>query len=135
MSLDRDEWLIGMRAFCDWIEAHPEVDMPQYNLGANQFNCIEFYMEDKAGIAAFVRALPGDAEKDYSGGTFYVASTISGLHVRANVNREAVCERVVVGTEKKVREQLPEGVEYEKVEYEADVVEWVCTEPLLAVDA
>lgn len=134
MSLDRDEWLAGMRAFCDWLEQHPEIDMPEYGLGHNEFNCIEFYYNDKADIARFVRALPGRADKEHSGSMFYVNGDIEGLCVRASVSRSEVCERVVVGKETKVREQLPDGVEYEKVEYEADVIEWVCTEPLLAVD-
>ncbi len=135
MSLDRDEWLAGMRAFCDWLEEHDEIDIPEYGFGHNEFNVIDFYFEEKADIARWVRAIPGEVEKEHSGAMFYANGRIGGLHVRACVSRSEVCERVVVGTEKKVREQLPEGVEYEKVEYDADIIEWKCTEPLLAVES
>ena len=92
--------------------------------------------EQKALAADIVRHYGGTWEKEPRGDQFRFEnkSTVEpGLKLRITVAREAVCERVVTGTERVIvpaMEAVPERTEIR------EIVEWRC-EPLLAegVDA
>ena len=83
--------------------------------------------EQKRLAAEVIRTIGGKWDKD-PGETFRFRRTLGGLRLHVSVEREAVCERVVTGTETftipAVKAQ-PERTE------EREIVEWRC-EPLLA---
>lgn len=128
----------GLRAAADFIDAHPDLPKPyitaftskehvelNYYLHINGFGDLA---EQKATAVAIVRAVGGTWEKEAWGDDFRFAADLGPLRFDVRVKREAVCERIVTGTETitlPAVEAQPERTE------EREVVEWRC-EPLLA---
>ncbi|WP_435744994.1 hypothetical protein [Nocardioides sp. SYSU DS0663] len=135
----------ALLAAAEFIDAHPDLPAPyvtSFNRGEVDLN---YYLhinargtlaEQKATAAAIVRAVGGDWEKQPWGEEFRFKTTRGPLTFDIQVQRDAVCERVVVGTETvtlpatdaQVIEAQPERTEVR------EVVEWRCA-PLLADDA
>lgn len=131
----------ALRAAVDFIDAHPELPAPyvtSFNRGEVDLN---YYLqihnpgdlaEQKDVAAAIVRAVGGDWDKEPWGDEFRFTATRGPLKFDVQVKREAVCERIVVGTETvtlpatqaQVIDAQPERVE------EREVVRWECR-PLL----
>ena len=117
--------------FAKWLEDNPE--LPKITSPA-----FEHYYWDavraKEHVAAIARAGARSllkVTKDYS--SDYFRLIIEGNHftLRVSTERTNVCTREQVGTEMVTRSQLPEGVEYVKVEVEEPVYEWSC-DPILS---
>lgn len=126
---DRAAYTDGLRQLADWLEANPEIDLPwtgtydSFSLGV---------WVSKEELATIARALPGKVEKDFTtlDTVVYVRAAFAGLKVEAYAGRNAVCERIVTGTETvtvPAVEAKPERTE------EREVIEWHCM-PLLADD-
>lgn len=135
----------ALRAATDFIAAHPHLPAPyvsSFNRGEVDLN---YYLqirnpgdlaEQKDVAAAIVRAVGGDWDKEPWGDQFRFTATRGPLKFDVQVKREAVCERIVVGTETvtlpateaQVIDAQPERVE------QREVVEWRCL-PLLAAQA
>lgn len=129
--MERTAYTNGLRAFADWLDAHPEVPLP--NDGKSSFSALgSFVLDDdqaRETLAAVARALPGKVDKDYSGESYMrVHGVVDGIHVSYVCNREAVCERVVVG-QRTVSKEVP--VAYEEREVTEDVVEWRCDDGIM----
>lgn len=129
-----------LRAVADLIEAHPDLPLPLvnvYDYRPEQGDLDWFLMvngrakdeaDQKAIATAIIRALGGKWDKAPTGDDFRFRQTRGGLNFNVQVHREAVCERVVVGTESVT---LP-AVEAQPARTETvEKVEWRC-EPLLA---
>lgn len=130
-----------LRAAADLIEAHPDLPAPYvtahtsgvkvdlaWYLNIND-NCVDL-ADQKATAARIVAAIGGTWEKlpdTYSTG-FTFRQERDGLKLDVQVEREAVCERVVTGTETVTIPAKPAQPERTETR---EVVEWRC-EPLLA---
>ena len=152
------EFATGLRLAADLIEANPGLDWPMYE-GAITINLgvweqadpeIEGDTDEEAAKRKMVeirRQIGGFFEKHTSDWAFTLRKKLS-RQVRVDIyaNRDAVCERIVVGTEKKAVKEIPEDKQDEatklraqlaaleiEVEKEIDVVEWKCPDAL-AID-
>ena len=118
----RAAYTAGLRQLADILDAHPEVPLPYEGTGKSLGKRISFYYlgdkDPRAALAAARRAFGVPMEKNDSiDSSFSLTGSLAGLHFALTAEREAVCERVVVGTR----------------EVEVEDVEWRCT-PLLAAD-
>lgn len=138
----RAEYVKGLRALADALEANPEsLPLPYY--GNDTRNTIYFLHADdpRASLAAATHALPCSFRKrvtDYGDGsreTFRLEGELHGLRLELVAYRDAVCERVVTGTAEVTKtvkdpEALAAVPEIEVTET-IETVEWVCS-PIMA---
>jgi len=120
---ERAEYIAGLRALADALEAHPTVPLPIHGqpwnpLGWNLLGD-EAQRETAAGI---IRELGGTWDKSATV-YFYAQSAMRGLHLQIAADREAVCERRVIGTRTVVKQV---ATAFEDREVKEDVVEWDC---------
>lgn len=109
--MDSTEFVRELRTLADFYEKHPDFPVP------NEYNHdITVVVWNKETFAKLVRQM-GRATKDYSES---YAHARRGL-LKVMVPREAVCRKVVTGTE----------VVPAREEYTREIVEWVCDEPIL----
>jgi hypothetical protein len=120
----RQEYVKNLRAMADFFESQEAVPIPSINTRIDLFSLLP------NEVPAIAKAF-GSSKKEYIGDSFFVLKRKFGdlLSVEANWNREKVCTRVVVG-QKTVARQVP--VAYETKNEVVDVVEWKCTDPVLA---
>jgi hypothetical protein len=106
----------------DWFDAHPEVPMPYY-LTANQE---ESFMESFEDVMALRKSIGGTMEKVFTEWSIGFRVMMTKDHYYTfTTNRNAVCEKVEVGTRViPAREAEPER---EVPEYK-----WVCPDSILA---
>ena len=128
---ERAEYIAGLRALADVLEANPHAKLPQTGNGLPLTWVTSWEDDPKAATLAIVRAVGGKWNK-LSGGTdgaiLRFATSLHGFSVEILCSREQVCRRVVTGTE---TVDLP-AVEAQPARTETrEVIEWVC-EPLLA---
>ena len=115
----RLEQINSVRAVLDWLEAHPEVDLP-YDFRNGGFMITSVNTKDE--LRELARAF-GECEKEFRDDNFYLRKWFGNVSLYAFTGRGEVCERVVVGTE-----TVPERIE---PAFEREIVEWRCHEPLL----
>ncbi|KKK68287.1 hypothetical protein LCGC14_2945590 [marine sediment metagenome] len=109
--------ITGMRAMLNFLETHPQIPMPWF--GQN-----DAFANSGEDIAEIARAMTPVTKGVV--GNWYVLKRNFGNDVQLHVNfgRDAVCERIVIGTE-----DIPEKV----IEaYTKEIVEWVCPDTILA---
>jgi hypothetical protein len=140
-TTDRAEYVKGLRALADLLEQHDELPLP-YQGGKHSPMSLTFLSDDdaKGRLATAARLMPGRLDKqvresvDY-GDYFDLHGRIHGLHVKLTAYRDAVCERIVVGTREVTREVVvPVETRTETVTETVEDVEWRCGS-LLAPDA
>ena len=139
---ERAAYIAGLRQIADWLEANPAVQLPTLNSlrpGTNEFtNMMRIYVSSYGGsarvkMAAIARAM-GRAEKVFQHEDFCLVRTFAGITISAEVDRDEVCERVVVG-KREVTEEVPDAdalaaVPKVTVTRTVEDVEWRCV-PLL----
>jgi len=110
------EYARGLRQLADWIEAHPEIDVPTTS--------IDVYgaADTKESAAHIMRAL-GRCDKEFQDTLFNLRRSFGPVVYRFVFTREAVCEKKVVGYR-----DVPE--KYTSAHTE-EIVEWQCV-PVLA---
>lgn len=134
----------ALRAAAQLLDAHPELPTAYItHFSGSERTEVSWYLQSRRDLderetaQAIVRTLGGTWSQQYDDQTLTMSQTRECLDITIMVNREAVCERVVVGYEQvtlpAVEAQpampaLPERVEAR------EVVEWRCTTPLLADD-
>jgi hypothetical protein len=119
--MTREEFISDIREIADFFEAHPDLKvMP------SPYLFISDYSETaKESLRLFVKAA-GKTTKEFSGNEFKVEKRFSnGFLLHFDVQRQAVCERVVTGTKVIPAISYPERTE--------DIVEWKCGSILEAV--
>ena len=128
----------ALRQAADLIEAHP--GLPRSYITSRSDGTVDIswqlmnqddrsHAAQKAAMQKIVRAIGGKWNKvNYGTDTFHFKRQIGLVHLDAYADREAVCERIVTGTETVTVPAKP--AEPARVE-EREVVEWRC-EPLLA---
>jgi hypothetical protein len=127
---EHTDYANGLREIADWIEAHPEVEIPENNISC-------YTMNTKADASRVLRSM-SPCKKEYSSELFQIKRKFGPITLSYVMYRKAVCVAKVVG--KKVvpetREpartiEIPEKVTPEHTE---DIIEWDCTEPLLTAE-
>lgn len=133
MDDERQAWLDGLRAAADWFEQNPRyIDRQEIRFAVY----VSGWNDDAAeNMAAAARAL-GKADKDTTGNYFGLTRQFGPHVVHLFTDRNAVCERIVVGTETvEVEGPDPEAVAAlptVKRTETREVVEWHCPPSILA---
>lgn len=131
-----------LRSAGDLIAAHPEIPTPyvtgiSYSSGSGQAVDLNWFVpinvadhvEQKRTAARILKAVGGKWDKDPNPDErFNFTQHRGGLHLNVQVEREAVCERVVTGVESVTISAVAAVPEHT---IERDIVEWRC-EPVLA---
>lgn len=135
----------ALRQAADLLDQHPDIGPGVYITAGDRYAStgegyaeLNWYLhidhkdtgEQKAKAAQIVRALGGKWDKVDHGGDMTFRQQRGPVRLDVQVKREAVCERVVVGTETRTVpavEAQPERTET------VEKVEWRC-QPLLADD-
>jgi len=139
----RADYIDGLRQIADFLEAHPDVDLPHLNsvITGKFEDTLNIFIVDgdqKAKLATIARAM-GRAEKLMAGGDVRVIRRFAGITLVAQASRSEVCERIVTAT-REVTEEIPDpkalaaataAVPLIPVTRIEETVEWRCT-PLLA---
>jgi hypothetical protein len=134
----RSEFTAGLRQVAGFLDDHPEVPLPYLGGGTDSKlpTLMIFPLEDQRAVMGAVARAMGHATKapkTYSDGTelFQVWRDFAGITLCAQADRNAVCTRVVTGTEEREVEEVVTPAVKRKVVKQVDVVEWKC-QPLLA---
>ena len=135
MSTNRAEYIVGLRALADLLEANPDLPIPDGEPdGRFAWNIWPDGGDTAARVAAIRRMLPGTFTKNdpasnaFASKYYELTAPLRGITLAISTYRDAVCERVVTGT-REVTKTVP--VKTEEVTVTEDIVEWVCR-PLLA---
>lgn len=115
----------GLRQLADWIESHPDVEVP-YDLR----NGLTIFTYSKEDLAKVARSL-GKCTKKSDDLSYTVTRNFGPIEVSGYASRGSVCQRVKVGTQK-VQKPDPEFTP-PMIEVEEDIYEWQCPESLLEV--
>jgi hypothetical protein len=132
----RAGYITGLRALADILENHPEVPLPHDGTGSEiAINAFLTSDDPRAELAAAARAFPcawrkGARDGEY-GDYFDLHGELHGLKLRLTAFREAICTKVVTGTEDREVEEVVTPAVTRTVTKPVPVVEWVCT-PVLA---
>lgn len=118
------EYANALRRIADWIETHPDdkIGVPYETM------LTYYYFAGKDELVTLARAL-GTCEKKFTDGFAEVRKDFGGIALRGVVERSAVCERVVTGTEEVLEEIIPARL---IPAHTREIVEWKCPEALLA---
>ena len=118
------EFITNLRLLADFYEQHPSLPRPDFPSQA-------WLSGGKEELARVAKEL-GTFEKEVDDNFFQLVKQIGTLKLKFGDWRYQVCEKVVVGTEKKiVKKQIREPL-YEDVEEEVEKTEWKCPGSLLA---
>lgn len=131
---ERAGYVDGLRRLADLLAANPVLPLPWNDDITPVTLFTRRGTDQKAVAAAFARAVGGVVAKRPRGDYLDLIGRVGALRVELVADRDAVCERIVVGVEtvtvpaRPAVEATPEQV------VEREVVEWVCG-PLLAAAA
>jgi hypothetical protein len=128
----------ALRQVADLLDAHPDLPQPTVTVYPSGRASLDWVLsvwvssdlaEQRAAATSIVRAFDGHWDKTAGGSdAFYLKQTRDdGIRLCIIVERSAVCERVVTGTETRTVPAKP--AEPERTET-VETVEWVCG-PLL----
>ena len=118
MSDERKELIDGLRAFCDFLESNPNAPTPHTVTRADVF------LHTKEEFAAAAKAIGGKLEKKEYSEVFSLRKEFGPVQYDINVDRQVICESVVIG------KRIIPAVEAQPAR-EEDEVEWVCGTVLL----
>jgi len=128
----RQQLLKEIRGVLDMLDANPDIELPQ-NLGKSSWDRMEWCPSSAVAAAKVVKALGGRWEKNDPNKSEFDASYLRmqaklglELYVRIVVSREGVCEKKVVGTERKKVERVVQERVVEEVYDDVDVIEFEC---------
>lgn len=127
----RVEYIAGLRALADLLEAQPELMKPHGYLSVVPLG----ERQSREQLAAWARALPGRKQKQITDEFANLVGFLRGLEIKVIAYRDEVCERITTGVEtvtKKVKdpEALAAVPEVEVTE-EVEQYKWICR-PMLA---
>jgi hypothetical protein len=127
---DRAAYIDGLRQLADSLEQHDELPLPYE--GSASVMTFHFLGGDdpRAAMAAAARALPVAWRKDAMEGEgvsyFELKASLAGLSLKLTAYRDAVCTRVVTGTEDREVEEVVTPALTRKVTKPVEVVTWDC---------
>ncbi len=132
----RTEYTAGLRMLADLLDANPNLRLP--GDGNSDYQPITVFVtngeDQRANLAAWVRALPGKKTKkeEGTGGAYLgLRALLRGLHFRVLADRDEVCERIVIGT-REVTEDRPDPALLAEIPLitttrTEEIVEWRCS--------
>jgi hypothetical protein len=121
--MDKVTYSEFLRLLADFIEDHPT--LPQPNLYSFEDGGT-FFLSNKEQLRSI-----GSFDKKFLGEIFIAEKNIGGHTLSFRVKREAICKRVVTGTEVIPEHYVP-GIEgHIEPESVKEIVEWQCDEPIL----
>ena len=129
----------ALRQVADLLEAHPDLPLPYVTSSSSGAASVSWQLviesihgfdlaAQKAEATRIIRTLGGKWDKQDGYEDFYFKRSLGLLNLSITVKREAVCERVVTGTETVT---IPAKAATPQQVVEQEIVEWRC-EPLLA---
>lgn len=129
---ERQQYIDGLRVLASVLEQHPGLELPA--TGTRMALKWNFWGDDARELmAATARAIPCEWRKDVTEESsegvpayFDLDGELGALKIRITAYRDAVCERVVVGTEDRPVERVITPAVTETVMERAEVVEWRC---------
>lgn len=130
----RREWIDQLRAVADFLETHPDWQIPGLGVRVAAVHYEPLHGDAKQFVARHTRML-GTAEKGTRDDYFDVRRAFGPHEVVVVAKRDDICERVVLGTKTVEVKVPPPGVEMLTETREVEVVEWVCPESILAAGA
>ena len=108
MTDTRTAYTAGLRAVADLIDAHPDLPEPYTSIYSSGNIDVQWYLhiqnlnlaEQKTAAAKIVSDLGGkwDKRELVEGRLDFEQTLANGVHLTLTVARDAVCERVVIGT-------------------------------------
>lgn len=124
-ELNHQTYAAGLRELADWVEAHPEVQLPTDHLQSYIFG-------DRGAPSEVLHAMK-PCKKEYTESYFHLIRHFGPIKLDYFFDREAVCQRVVVGKRQIEAHLRPATlIPAEMIEaHEEDVVEWRCGQALL----
>lgn len=134
MENERQQKIDSVRRFCDFLESHPEFNLP--SVFSDKFNV---FVDGKEAFTAHVRMLGSGSKSADS--TFFRFTRDFGASVNVELieYRAAICERVIVGTRETETEEVDPiaiaSLPKVKIKRTEEIVEWRCPEAILAVEA
>src|SRR5579859_4336784 len=118
------EFARDLRAIADFVEAHPELDVPSLDR-------IDIFPYDPKALPKYAAAF-GKAAKDILGDSWFILRrTFGAIKLEATWQRERVCERVVVGQREVPDQIIPAKAEEFIPAHKEDVYEWRCPDSIL----
>ena len=120
------EYAAGLRQLADWIESHPEIDLPE-----NEIKNYGLYNKEKAATVA--RAMGGRVKKIWDDTLFTLSREFGPIVLSYLGTRSNICQQVKVGTRVVPEQYVPPRPAQEAQtipEHEEPVYEWRCA-PLL----
>ena len=138
---DRAAYIEGLRQLTSLLEENDDLPLPVS--GSFSPVTIQFLFGDdpRAAMAAAARTIPCAWRKeaweaeDNGASYFDLTGQLAGLKVRLVAYRDAVCTRVVTGTEDREVEEVVTPALTRKVTKPVEVVEWRCESLLAPVTA
>ena len=140
---DRTAYTQGLRDVADLLDAHPDLPEPYTSVYSSGSVDVQWYLEihgldlagQKATAAKIVSDLGGKWDKtEIVDGRLDFEQSRDGIHLRIAVARDAVCERVVIGTHEVTVPAAPARPAMEAEPEKTITIEdvkWICS-PLLA---
>ena len=126
-SVRRASYIDGLRALADILEEHREVPLPYHGDGtAITISRFLSVADPRAEMAATARAFPVRWRKEVRDDYFDLRGELHGLKLHLVAYRDAVCTRVVTGTEEREVEEVITPAVTRMVTKPVEVVEWVC---------
>lgn len=128
----RQQHLRELRGLLELLEANPLLPLP-HNIGRSVWDELTFYPEDPVEAARLVKALGGKWTKNDPNASEHDATYLR-MHTKRGrelciylvVSREGVCEKTVIGTEKKKVERVVQERVTEEVYEDVDVIKFEC---------
>lgn len=128
----RQQLLHELRGVLDLLDAHPELELPQ-DIGRGSWSALSWHPSSPVEAAKIVKALGGRWEKNDPNKSEFDATYLRmkskvglELHVDLLVSREGVCEKKVVGTERRKVERVVQQEITEEVYADVDVIKFEC---------
>lgn len=127
---ERDELVAGLRELADFLDSPRGLELPALGVAATawpqEYDPVTYETvpgRSKRIMQRAARAL-GKADKRHEGHYFSLLRKFGPVRLELTTYREQVCEKVIIGTK-----EVPEVTYPARTE---DVVEWVCSDSLLA---
>jgi hypothetical protein len=129
---ERAEYIEGLRMLAEVLDKHTGIPLPFTGRHSNRMT-IRFggTPEDVAAMAAAAKAFPCSWVKHYSGGGEHtdwldLHGQLAGVGIELYAPRDAVCVRVVVGTEDREVDEVVTPAVVKKVTKPVEIVRWEC---------
>lgn len=122
------EYADGLRQVADFLEAHPEIELPE-----NTLNCYRLFDKKVAAVVAAAMSKGGRANKEWSDSLFTISREFGPITLKYMGTRSNICERVIVGKVAVPEQKVPARPAEEAhtiPAHEEPLYEWRCT-PLL----